>query len=541
MSQHILNRAPSHPYGKTIKMITRTALLSFALSTTALVSATAHASPAAITPPSLVQSNLSIEQTVPKLNVGLAHGGFNAISGQPVTFMSYWNYDSYIQRGEVIIYDARDTRHENPIAVIPVSKDESTVWTPHGDAGKGYSYVLRAYGHDGAYDETRPRHIRLSDKPLTSAEASPRVNNIFRQDNTGVRNIQLPVGQEIAALTQISAPEPVAADPAPLYAYADPVAEEAAGEISKRNPFTVRLAEAEAQDLVLSPDDIHMSFDGLSGVPILNAGLADGKGSVAPGEEVLFETYWNYNHWVDRAEIRIYDEDDTFITAPVATLSVDLSGQATWTVPASLTEQNYSYVLRVYDAKGRFDETGRKSMFVTHKAEQDEELLEATGIYGVDATAIRNIAVNGGAATVSVANIHDYDINNLQVFGYPVAVDPDGNFAVQQILPSGEHNVSISYVDTAGRRVDMSRPISIPENEFFFVGIGDLTAGRQGDAGRALVEAGGEDFDQTFVHGRAAFYLKGKVKGKYLITASLDTTEDDICLLYTSPSPRDRG
>ena len=368
MSQHIPNRAPSHPYGKTAKMITRTALLSFALSTTALISATAHAAPVAITPPSLVQSNLAIDQTAPKLNVGLAHGGFNAISGQPITFMSYWNYDGYIQHGEVVIYDGRDTQRETPIAVIPVSKDEPTVWTPHGHVGKGYTYVLRAYGHDGAYDETRPRDIRLSNRALTSAEASPSVNNIFRQDNTGARNIQLPVAREVAALTKITAPEPVAANPAPLYAYADPAAEEAAAGFDKRNPFSTQIDAEAASKLALSPDDIHMSFDGLSGVPILNAGLADGKGSVAPGEEVLFETYWNYNHWVDRAEIRIYDEDDTLITAPVATVPVDLSGQATWTVPASLTEQNYSYVLRVYDAKGRFDETGRKSMFVTHKA-----------------------------------------------------------------------------------------------------------------------------------------------------------------------------
>jgi len=271
----------------------------------------------------------------------------------------------------------------------------------------------------------------------------------------------------------------------------------------------------------------------------LNVGLVDGKGSVAPGETVQFETYWNYSHWVDRAEIRIFDEEDTLITAPVATVLVDLAGDAEWTVPASHLGKNYSYVLRVYDRNGSFDETRRKSMFVTDTAVQDEALLDTTAIYGVDNTAIRNISVSGGSVTVSLANAHEYALQDLRVFGHPVAIDPDGNFAVQQVLPSGAHDLAVSYVDADGRRVNMSRHIDIPENEFFFVGLGDLTVGRQGNGGRALVEAGGEDFDQTFVHGRAAFYLKGKVQGKYLITASLDTTEDDISNIFSNLNDRD--
>ena len=171
MNQHIPNRAPSHPYGKTAKMITRTALLSFALSTTALISATAHASPDTLTPPSLVQSNLTIDQTAPKLNVGLAHGGFTALPTQVLTFKTYWNYDRFIFLGEVRVFKASDKELSTPLEVIPVKRDEPTQWTPKGSIGEEFIYVLRVYGHDGLYDETHSRQIRLSDRLQTAAEA----------------------------------------------------------------------------------------------------------------------------------------------------------------------------------------------------------------------------------------------------------------------------------------------------------------------------------------------------------------------------------
>ena len=538
------NPQPLSPcsFRKASKMITRAAFLSLIMGTTALVSATAQTAPTAPAGANLTQSSLRAEQIEPKLNIGLAHGGFNAISGQAVTFMSYWNYDGYIQNAEVLVYAARDTELSAPVAVIPVYRDRPTVWIPQAAVGNSFVYVLRAYGHDGAYDETRPRQINVADEALTVAEATPSVNNIFRQDNTATRQIKLPGVaplEPVKALLPVAEVAPVVHEPAPApFALANPQ-ETVPNPTETRSPFTVRIDEQTASDLALSPDNILMSYDGLSAEPLLNAGLADGKGSVAPGETVQFRTYWNYSHWVDRAELRIYDEDDTLITAPVAIVNVDLAGDADWTVPASAQGKTYSYVLRVYDAKGRFDETARKTVLVTDEARLDEELLDTTSIYGQDNSAIRNIAINGGSVTVSMANLSDYDINDLLVFGRPVAVDPDGNFAVQQILPAGEHDLSVSYIDADGRRVDMKRHIDIPENEFFFVGIGDLTVGRQGGGGRALVEAGGEDFDQTFVHGRAAFYLKGKVQGKYLITASLDTTEDDISNIFSNLNDRD--
>jgi len=63
----------------------------------------------------------------------------------------------------------------------------------------------------------------------------------------------------------------------------------------------------------------------------------------------------------------------------------------------------------------------------------------------------------------------------------------------------------------------------------FMVGLANLTFGSN-DIGGSIEPLSADDRydDDSFTSGRVAFYLKGKVKGKYLVTAQLDTTEDDL-------------
>jgi len=96
------------PRRKTKKMIARTAFISLMMGTTALASASAQDAQTISTTPNVVQSTLLQEAVEPKLNVGLAHSGFKATPGEALTFVTYWNYDGFIDRGEVLIYNARD-------------------------------------------------------------------------------------------------------------------------------------------------------------------------------------------------------------------------------------------------------------------------------------------------------------------------------------------------------------------------------------------------------------------------------------------------
>ena len=536
----IRSSATAVNYSKGKFMSFRPVFLTLALGSTALIPAIAQAqtAPLAGTEGNLTQAAAVSAKSSQKLNVGLAQGGFAALPNQPLTFKTYWNYDSLIRFGEVRVFRKSDTYLSNPVASITVKRDAPTVWTPTGRAGDEYVYVLRVYGQTGHYDETHARTFRISEQVQSVAEASPSSINVFRQDNSAVRNIPVPTTRRSVAVPVQTAPviarrtAPIVTNPAPVIAQ-PPAAEDSVPA------FKVTIDEVPETGTLINAQNILMSYDGLEAVPLLNAGLDDGSGVAAPGETVRFNTYWNYNHWIDRAEIRVFDEDDNLIPAPVAALPVGIDGHAKWTVPVTRTSQTYSYVLRVYNSDGKFDETRRKLLTITSRSTPETDVPAATAIYGHDNTERRNIEVKGGTVTVSSHHLSADGVRDLHVFGQPVIRDEQGDFVVQQVLPAGEHVVDMSYVNSDNARVDVTRSVDIPKNDFFFVGLGDLTIGRTGESGRALVEAGGEDFDQTFVQGRAAFYLKGKVKGKYLITASLDTTEDDISNIFSNLNDRD--
>jgi hypothetical protein len=71
-------------------------------------------------------------------------------------------------------------------------------------------------------------------------------------------------------------------------------------------------------------------------------------------------------------------------------------------------------------------------------------------------------------------------------------------------------------------------------------GIADLTVGRNDVSGNVEPLSVDDHYDEeVFVDGRMAFYLKGKVKGKYLVTAQLDTREDELDEIFSDLHKKD--
>ncbi|APW40651.1 hypothetical protein RD110_12325 [Rhodoferax koreense] len=87
----------------------------------------------------------------------------------PVQFFLRSNYPGFIQRIELGIYRATDTDLTEPLASMPmpvagVSRaDWNGVMAPRFPlrAGDDLIYIVRAYGADGAFDETMPRTLSL--------------------------------------------------------------------------------------------------------------------------------------------------------------------------------------------------------------------------------------------------------------------------------------------------------------------------------------------------------------------------------------------
>ncbi len=85
--------------------------------------------------------------------------------GQPVRFSMYANYWHFIERAEVRIFRADQSVQDVPVAVVPVDLGGIAEWQPvvpqSSMSGRALSYVLRAYGKNGQFDDTRVRSLSM--------------------------------------------------------------------------------------------------------------------------------------------------------------------------------------------------------------------------------------------------------------------------------------------------------------------------------------------------------------------------------------------
>jgi hypothetical protein len=285
------------------------------------------------------------------------------------------------------------------------------------------------------------------------------------------------------------------------------------------------------------PADIQVRFDGLDVRPMLSVSTVDTRRAYRAGEPVEFLASLNYPAWIARSELLIYETGKHASARPVAVVPVDPAGRAVWPMPADGPAE-YAYVLRVADEKGRFDETVPLTLSRTARELADHrppEPVIAAGM-GEDRTAVRNIPVFGGAVTVYGSGV--VPGQSVYALGELVPVDAEGAFVVQRILPPGDHRVDVQVSDGSKHGLDFSREVNIPDKEWFYVAIADLTLGKKFGSGR-MVAADASEYDAIYAKGRLAFYLKGKIKGKTLLTAAADTGEGKFSELFSGMAGKD--
>ncbi len=282
--------------------------------------------------------------------------------------------------------------------------------------------------------------------------------------------------------------------------------------------------------------DIQIKFDGLGVTPTLNVSTMPPRASYRVGDTLSFLATTNYAAWIDKGEIRIYKQGQRKASGLVQVIELKNDATAEWVMPSG-TPEHLEYVLRVYDEDGRYDETKPLSINVVTSnlsTHDNGEAATAPG-YAEDRTAVRNIDVAGGAVTVYGRNIPaDHTVT---VAGEPVPVDGEGAFVVQRIFPSGSHRVAVQ-VNKDGEGLDFSRDVEIPETEWFYVGLADLTVGYNLKDHVEDIRPGEFD-DDIYTRGRAAFYVKGKIKGRYILTAAADTGEKRLKSLFKGLDEKD--
>lgn len=309
-------------------------------------------------------------------------------------------------------------------------------------------------------------------------------------------------------------------------------------------------------DVALDQMDINLSYDGLELKRVAN--IETQARSLEAGvrwRPVVFTPYWNYGAWIRKAEVRIFPVDSGVAKhrsgastqkKPLEVLPITGGKRVDW-IPSRAFAERYpevQFVLRMYGRDGRFDETRPKRLKLTRgqlgRFDNDVSAFDVETLIGYDKNSleIENIEVSGGAVTVSGRNVPEGV--HIFVMGREVPVSRGREFVLREIVPAGSHNVTIAALDKDGKGIEFQRNLYVPDNDFFYIGLGDLTVGTTDVSGPAstVLDAEGE-YDDVYIDGRLAFFLKGKVQGKYLITAMADTGEDSIGDLFSNLDEKD--
>ena len=250
---------------------------------------------------------------------------------------------------------------------------------------------------------------------------------------------------------------------------------------------------------------------------------------------VTFYHYSNYPAFIKELQLHIYNAVDIDRTRPMAKLTsapqgqLDVAGTMQWQTNGLRAGDRYVYILTAIGADGQRDVTHPRTLNVLHTDEQRGTATELDGdsIYGTNALANQTIPINGGRVRVwgfDLAPAHQ-----LSVAGETMTLDEEGKFALEAHLPRGRYSLPVVNNNPTGPSTQRTLDVEVSDSYLFMVGLANVTFGGN-DLDDVVEPLSADDRfgSDTYTTGRLAFYLKGKVRGKYLITAQLDTTEDEL-------------
>jgi len=303
-------------------------------------------------------------------------------------------------------------------------------------------------------------------------------------------------------------------------------------------------------DVALDNAKIHFRFDNLEGRRRL--GVAANPVAVAvsdlgggPASSVVhFRMYSNYASFLKRAEIRIFEQHQSLEAAPLKIIAVDDAGLAEWHPTAEILAgpaRELKYLLRAYDSKGNFDETDARPLRLYREpspgnvaASDGPSARELVAAYGENDLKRQQIPLGSGTVKVQGGGIPAG--HTVWVAGRQIPVDPQGNFAAEEILPAGAHSVEVAVLDDAGNGSLYLRDLEFKRTDLFYVGIADLTVSKNSASAPAKLQEG-ENNPQPYnssLDGRLAFYLNGNVHENWRLTASADTREGPVKDLFSN-------
>ncbi len=300
-------------------------------------------------------------------------------------------------------------------------------------------------------------------------------------------------------------------------------------------------------DLALKKADIQFRFDNLESERRLSVTSTPPSvplprsGGESTSSTVRFRMYANYPAFIERSEIRIFDPGRSVRAEPLDVIPVGRDGFAEWKPDPERFKDpvELAYVLRAYDAEGRFDETAPQPLSLVHgdpaSAEPAEEnRVEAHPADQQSVLSVKNIKLGSGTIRVEGKGVPPE--HTVWLAGEPVPVDDQGNFSAETILPSGMHTVEVAVLDPAGDGQLFLRDLEFERNDWFYVGMADFTLTTNSTDGPADALTGANaryDLDSP-ADGRMAFYVSGEFGESWKLVASADTKEGPVEDLFSN-------
>jgi len=307
-------------------------------------------------------------------------------------------------------------------------------------------------------------------------------------------------------------------------------------------------------DVALDNAKIRFRFDNLESRPRLAVAahsvavaVSDLEGHAA-ASVVRFRMYNNYASFIERAEIRVFEQQQSLQDVPLEIIPVDEAGLAVWLPAARILagpERELKYLLRAYDSKGHFDETVALPLLLYRDSPPTQKIgkvatsdgpppRELLAAYGENDLARHQIPLGSGTVTVQGSGIPAG--HTVWVAGHEIPIDPQGNFAAEQILADGTHTVEVAVLDDAGNGSLYLRDLEFKRRDLFYIGVADITvSGNRADGPIGLLQ--GQNAPQPYdssLDGRLAFYVNGKVSERWRLTASADTLEGPVKSLFSN-------
>lgn len=526
----------------------------------------------------------------PVLSVGLVNHDRDIVRGEKALFVGYSNYPGALERGELRLFDQNIPVSGVPHAVVPIKANGATEWMPTAYAPETMHYVYRVYDRAGNFDQTEPQPLKVLPAgalPSPGATARPDFGVV---DSASIRGIPASGRQPLIAYGKLADASsivtvegqvvPLSADgsfSAQLLQPADCRGITIAVQTSCGRRETVSVAQADwSQPALAAPimsvvaaqaasslppeaslpgtgldvrtlpagttetrdHDLKVRADGNATEPVMSIGLIGSERTVVAGEPAQFQTYTNYPSYVARGEVRVFKAGSVPDAPPLAVIATDANGFAEWR-GTDAASPNLFYVFRVYDAKGRFDETRPEELTVlAEPVKIDGAPVQRPNFGVVDEANIRNIPLNR-TATITVSGTADAAKETVRVHGQFVPINPDGTFIAQQLVDRDRESVTVTVESGGQTTYAATRDIAIPRSDWFVVGQGDLTFRSMDGSGPAVEVSGDPLLDGNSLTSRAAIYVKGKFGDGWKLTASLDTGETLLSDMFSNLDRKD--